>query len=107
MHVSLHMRRLFKHFQVHYHDKRFQLSFECQERPDNWRENAGPAQEIFARVAIAISKFEPVTLCASAKQVSDCLTSGSFQLYFRMLHCHTWGIQFCIFVSGSTPMSTS
>ncbi|CAL5031575.1 unnamed protein product [Urochloa decumbens] len=38
------------------------------ERPDNWRENAGPAQEIFARAAIAISKFEPVTLCASAKQ---------------------------------------
>uniref|UniRef100_A0A804RK50 Agmatine deiminase n=1 Tax=Zea mays TaxID=4577 RepID=A0A804RK50_MAIZE len=38
------------------------------ERPDNWRENAGPAQEVFARTAIAISKFEPVTLCASAKQ---------------------------------------
>ncbi|CAL5026999.1 unnamed protein product [Urochloa decumbens] len=38
------------------------------ERPDNWRENAGPAQEIFARAAIAISKFEPVTLCASAKE---------------------------------------
>lgn len=38
------------------------------ERPDNWRENAGPAQETFARAAIAISKFEPVTICASAKQ---------------------------------------
>ncbi|KAL6650874.1 hypothetical protein ACP70R_009799 [Stipagrostis hirtigluma subsp. patula] len=38
------------------------------ERPDNWREQAGPAQEIFARTAIAISKFEPVTICASAKQ---------------------------------------
>ncbi|CAL5031576.1 unnamed protein product [Urochloa decumbens] len=38
------------------------------ERPDNWRDYAGPAQEIFARTAIAISKFEPVTLCASAKQ---------------------------------------
>ncbi|KAL6845774.1 hypothetical protein ACP4OV_024349 [Aristida adscensionis] len=38
------------------------------ERPDNWREHAGPAQEIFARTAIAISKFEPVTICASAKQ---------------------------------------
>ncbi|XP_062185725.1 agmatine deiminase [Phragmites australis] len=37
-------------------------------RPDNWREHAGPAQEIFARAAIAISKFEPVTLCASAEQ---------------------------------------
>lgn len=38
------------------------------ERPDNWRESAGPAQEVFARTAIAISKFEHVTLCASAKQ---------------------------------------
>jgi len=38
------------------------------ERPDNWWENAGPAQETFARAAIAISKFEPVTICASAKQ---------------------------------------
>ncbi|PUZ47549.1 hypothetical protein GQ55_7G174500 [Panicum hallii var. hallii] len=38
------------------------------ERPDNWRENAGPAQKTFARAAIAISKFEPVTICASAKQ---------------------------------------
>ncbi|CAN6248977.1 unnamed protein product [Urochloa humidicola] len=38
------------------------------ERPDNWRENAVPAQEIFAKTAIAISKFEPVTLCASAKE---------------------------------------
>lgn len=38
------------------------------ERPDNWRENAGPAQEVFARAAISISKFEHVTLCASAKQ---------------------------------------
>ncbi|KAM0881325.1 hypothetical protein ACQ4PT_033014 [Festuca glaucescens] len=38
------------------------------ERPDNWRENAGPARITFARTAIAISKFEPVTICASAEQ---------------------------------------
>ncbi|KAL5544842.1 hypothetical protein UlMin_008626 [Ulmus minor] len=38
------------------------------ERPDNWRNNAAPAQRIFARVASAISKFEPVTVCASASQ---------------------------------------
>uniref|UniRef100_A0A0D9W5Z3 Agmatine deiminase n=1 Tax=Leersia perrieri TaxID=77586 RepID=A0A0D9W5Z3_9ORYZ len=38
------------------------------ERPDNWRELAGPGQKAFARTAIAISKFEPVTICASAKQ---------------------------------------
>ncbi|CAM0904276.1 unnamed protein product [Alopecurus aequalis] len=38
------------------------------ERPDNWREHAGPARIIFARTAIAISKFEPVIICASAEQ---------------------------------------
>ncbi|GJN02642.1 hypothetical protein PR202_ga20014 [Eleusine coracana subsp. coracana] len=38
------------------------------EHPNNWRENAAPAQETFARVAIAISKFEPVTVCATAEQ---------------------------------------
>lgn len=89
-----------EHFQVHYHNTHFQISFECQERPDNWRENAGPAQEVFARAAIAISKFEPVTLCASAKQVSDSLNH-------LCLHYHKYsGIQSHIFVSGSTPKST-
>ncbi|OAY85778.1 Agmatine deiminase [Ananas comosus] len=38
------------------------------ERPDNWREKAGPAQATFAQVAIAVSKFEPITLCASTAQ---------------------------------------
>ncbi|PIA57541.1 hypothetical protein AQUCO_00600330v1 [Aquilegia coerulea] len=38
------------------------------ERPDNWREHAVPAQEVFVKVATAISKFEPVTVCASAAQ---------------------------------------
>lgn len=38
------------------------------ERPDNWRDHAGPAQHVFAEVASAISKFEPVTVCASAAQ---------------------------------------
>ena len=33
-------------------------------RPDNWRNNAGPAQEAFARVVTAIMQFEPVTVCA-------------------------------------------
>jgi agmatine/peptidylarginine deiminase len=42
--------------------------FESQERRDNWRELAGPARKVFARTAIAISKFESVTICASAKQ---------------------------------------
>ncbi|KAL5815721.1 hypothetical protein ACOSQ4_026362 [Xanthoceras sorbifolium] len=38
------------------------------ERPDNWRDNAVHAQRVFAKVATAISKFEPVTVCASVAQ---------------------------------------
>ncbi|CAJ2664703.1 unnamed protein product [Trifolium pratense] len=38
------------------------------ERADNWREAAVHAQRVFARVASAISKFERVTICASAAQ---------------------------------------
>ncbi|XP_030494353.2 agmatine deiminase [Cannabis sativa] len=41
------------------------------ERPDNWRNNAIPAQRVFVKVASAISKFEPVTVCASASQWSN------------------------------------
>lgn len=40
-----------------------------QERQDNWRHNALPAQRVFVDVAKAISKFEPVTVCASPSQV--------------------------------------
>jgi agmatine deiminase len=38
------------------------------ERPDNWRNGARPAQKAFTDVAIAISQFEPVTMCVSARQ---------------------------------------
>ncbi|XP_057805008.1 LOW QUALITY PROTEIN: agmatine deiminase [Salvia miltiorrhiza] len=38
------------------------------ERPDNWRDNAVHAQRVFTRVAAAISRFEPVTVCASSAQ---------------------------------------
>jgi agmatine deiminase len=38
------------------------------ERADNWRRRAGPAQQAFASVAAAISRFEPVTVGASAKE---------------------------------------
>ncbi|KAK3007724.1 hypothetical protein RJ639_013874, partial [Escallonia herrerae] len=41
------------------------------ERPDNWRNDAVDAQRVFTRVASAISKFEPVTVCASAAQWSN------------------------------------
>ncbi|MET0559516.1 MAG: agmatine deiminase [Solirubrobacterales bacterium] len=39
------------------------------ERPDNWREGAGPAQAAFAAVAAAIAAAEPVTVAASAAQL--------------------------------------
>lgn len=39
------------------------------ERPDNWRDGAKPAQHAFARVAEAISRYEPVTMLASAAQL--------------------------------------
>jgi hypothetical protein len=35
------------------------------QRPDCWRENAAPAQRVFARVAAEIARFEPVTMCVS------------------------------------------
>jgi agmatine deiminase len=38
------------------------------ERPDNWRNDAKPAQSTFAAVASAISQFEPVTMGVSAAQ---------------------------------------
>ncbi|XP_022736346.1 agmatine deiminase-like isoform X3 [Durio zibethinus] len=38
------------------------------ERPDNWRGNAVHGQHVFAKVATAISMFEPVTVCASVAQ---------------------------------------
>lgn len=36
------------------------------QRPDNWRDNAQPAQQAFAAVATAIAGFEPVTVGANA-----------------------------------------
>ncbi|KAM7267790.1 hypothetical protein ACFE04_009956 [Oxalis oulophora] len=38
------------------------------ERPDNWRDNAILGQQVFAKVATAIARFEPVTVCASPAQ---------------------------------------
>jgi len=39
------------------------------QREDNWRLNAAPAQKAFARVAQAISQFEPVTMGVSKHQL--------------------------------------
>lgn len=38
------------------------------ERPDNWRDDARPAQAAFTAVASAIAAFEPVTIGVSARQ---------------------------------------
>lgn len=38
------------------------------ERPDNWRERAGPAQRAFAAVAAAVARFEQVHVGASPEQ---------------------------------------
>jgi len=38
------------------------------ERPDNWRDDARPAQAAFVAVAGAIAAFEPVTIGVSARQ---------------------------------------
>lgn len=40
------------------------------ERPDNWRENAQPAQAAFALVVRAIAQFEQVTVCCNPSQLS-------------------------------------
>ena len=42
------------------------------ERPDNWRDGAKPAQKAFVDVAIAISRFEPVTMAVSPDQYTNC-----------------------------------
>lgn len=38
------------------------------ERPDNWRNGAKPAQEVFAKVANTIAKYEPLTMIVSKNQ---------------------------------------
>jgi len=40
------------------------------ERPDNWREQAGPAQSALIAVAAAIARFEPVTIGVSPRQLA-------------------------------------
>lgn len=41
------------------------------ERPDNWRDSAGPAQRAFTAVAAAIAEATPVIMCASAAQCAN------------------------------------
>lgn len=38
------------------------------ERPDNWRNGAKPAQEVFLNVINAIAKYESITVCVNERQ---------------------------------------
>jgi len=42
------------------------------ERPDNWRQEAAPAQEAFAAVAVAVAAAVPVTIAVSDAQFERC-----------------------------------
>ena len=42
------------------------------ERQDNWRNGAKPVQKAYTDVAVAISRFEPVTMCVSKEQYANC-----------------------------------
>jgi len=41
------------------------------ERPDNWRNGAKPAQQVFTEVANIIGKYEPITVCVSKSQYDN------------------------------------
>ena len=41
------------------------------ERPDNWRQSAGPARQAFAAVAAAIAAFEPLTMGVNPGQLAN------------------------------------
>ena len=41
------------------------------ERPDNWRLGGKPAQQVFAKVANTIGKYEPMTMCVSSAQYDN------------------------------------
>lgn len=41
------------------------------QRPDNWRNGGKPAQKVFAEVAEAINRFEPVTVCVNSDQYNN------------------------------------
>lgn len=45
------------------------------ERTDNWRDGAKPVQQAYAEVAVAVSRFEPVTMLVSDRQFENCRAS--------------------------------
>ena len=61
------------------------------ERPDNWRLGALPAQQAFANVAVAIARFEPVTVGASAAHFEFARTQlPSHVRVVEMSHDDAW-----------------
>ena len=66
------------------------------QRPDNWRNDAMPAQAAFVEVASAISRFTPVTVCANASQVRQLLVMRAvlparrYLLFQYIRHRHLW-----------------
>ncbi|MEP7244585.1 MAG: agmatine deiminase [Gammaproteobacteria bacterium] len=61
------------------------------ERPDNWRNTAGPAQRAFVDVARAIARFEPVTVGVSAAffETARALLPAHIRLV-EMSHDDSW-----------------
>ena len=53
------------------------------ERPDNWRNGAKPAQEVFTKVASVIGKYEPMTMIVSSAQYSN--ARGMLPPYVRVV----------------------
>ncbi|MBQ6477174.1 MAG: agmatine deiminase [Bacilli bacterium] len=53
------------------------------ERPDNWRNGAKPAQEVFTEVASVIGKYEPMTMIVSSAQYSN--ARGMLPDYVRVV----------------------
>ena len=61
------------------------------ERPDNWRRAAAPAQRVFAEVAAAIARFEPVTIGVSGRYfVSARRTLPEAVRVVEMSHDDSW-----------------
>jgi len=53
------------------------------ERPDNWRNGAKPAQQVFAEVANTIGKYEPITMVVSKNQYVN--ARGMLKDYVRVV----------------------
>ena len=105
-HVSVPMRLLFKHLQVHYHDMRFQFSLNVRSVQITGGRMLVQLKRHLRGLQLPFQSLSP----SQYVQVLSRYKIASHQPPFnccRMLHYHTWSIQFHIFVSGSTPMSTS